>query len=129
MDKYAKIITNKNKEGYKVIINATAGFKPETTYITTISQLLGAWRIIYSHETFKEVIELPTLPLTIKEEYIKILNEISNKKSIDIAKNIARQIGIDIEDLLEKNLVEEQNGTIKIREWTKKLLELIQPKT
>ncbi|ABW02333.1 putative CRISPR-associated protein [Caldivirga maquilingensis] len=122
VNKFARLIINKTRSGYKVVVNATAGYKPETAYIALVAQLTGAWKIIYMHESFKSIVELPKLPLTIQEKYIEALKIIGN----GTLQNILKQMGIDVNDLIERGLVTNEEGIIKPREWIQKLINTLQ---
>ncbi|WP_069808154.1 putative CRISPR-associated protein [Vulcanisaeta thermophila] len=121
VDKFARLIINKTRNGYKVVVNATAGFKPETTYIALIAQLTGAWKIIYMHETFHRIVELPKLPLTIQDRYIEELRKIGQGTPL----NALQQMGVNVNDLIERGLVTNKEGFIKPREWIQKLLDIL----
>lgn len=58
----AGIIKQQHYYGYEVTINATGGFKPETAYSSIIGFLLGA-RVVYVHEVFRQLVELPSMPM------------------------------------------------------------------
>jgi len=54
LERVLRIIVNKSKQGYKIYINATAGYKPETTFIVIAAMLTlkTAPTIYYIHEAF-----------------------------------------------------------------------------
>jgi len=124
VDKFARIIINKTKQDYKVIVNSTAGFKAETAYITIMAMLAGAWRIVYMHEGFKEVVQLLSLPLAIDERYMRDLRKIGKGAQ----KQAVESMGIDVDALKERGLVDLEDGFVKPREWITHLLKLTKSK-
>ena len=121
VDKYARLIVSKARQGFKVVVNATAGFKPETTYTALIALMSCAWRVIYMHESFREVVELPILPIGIRQRYLDELGKVGN----GAPRHVLTQQGVDVDDLLERGLIEERDGVVRPREWVKKLLEIV----
>lgn len=121
IDKYARLIVSKARQGFKVVVNATAGFKPETTYTALIALMSCAWRVIYMHESFREIVELPMLPIGIRQDYLGVLGKVGN----GAPRYVLKQQGVDVDDLLERGLVEEVNGLIKPREWVRRLLDVV----
>lgn len=112
---------NKARQGFKVVVNVTAGFKPETTYTALIALLSCAWKVIYTYGGFGEVVDLPILPIGIRQRYLDELGKVGN----GAPRYLLTQQGVDVEDLVERNLVEERDGFVKPREWVKKLLDVI----
>ncbi len=55
------LATDANKKS-EVVINATAGFKPEAGYAALCGLLLGI-KVYYGHENFDKIVRLPTLPI------------------------------------------------------------------
>ncbi len=121
LDKVARLITSKRRDGYKVVANPTGGFKAETAYFTLIAMLAGAWRIIYMHESMKQVVELPSLPpITLDHMYAEELKRLGESKIPPAS--AARQL-VDLNDLKERLLVAEEDGMVKVNEWARKLIE------
>lgn len=58
----ATVIRDEQKNGREVLINATAGFKAEAAYATLVG-LLFKVPVYYIHEMFKDIIELPAIPI------------------------------------------------------------------
>ena len=121
IDKYARLIASKARQGFKVVVNATAGFKPETTYAALIALMSCAWRVIYTYEGFSGVVELPILPIGIRQRYLDELGKVGN----GAPRYVLAQQGVDVDDLVERGLVEERDGVVRPKEWVKKLLEVI----
>ncbi|WP_291767050.1 putative CRISPR-associated protein [Caldivirga sp. UBA161] len=121
MDKFTGRIIELRERGYRVVVNPTGGFKPESAYLTLIAMLAGAWRIIYSHESFREVVELPTLPVVIDPKYKAALSQIAQGMS----RGTLKELGVDVNDLEDKGLIEVGEEGVHVKEWVIKLLELI----
>lgn len=100
-------------------MNPTGGFKPESAYLTVVAILAGgAWRVVYAHETFREVVELPILPITLDSKYVKAL---SGRPTLDEL----RSVGLDPEDLRESGVIDIRDGEVEVREWFRRLVGLI----
>ncbi|ADN50534.1 putative CRISPR-associated protein [Vulcanisaeta distributa] len=118
MDRFVSNIVRLRRDGYKVVVNPTGGFKPESAYLTVVAILAGAWRVVYAHETFREVVELPILPITLDSKYVKAL---SGRPTLDEL----RSVGLDPEDLRESGVIDIRNGEVEVREWFRRLVGLI----
>ena len=59
------------KEGRLTYVVATGGYKPESTFAVTAAYVAGAHGVVYVQETFKDVVELPILPLQLEETLAK----------------------------------------------------------
>lgn len=58
----ARIVRQHQREGHTVLINATGGFKAEIAYAVLIGQLFKV-PVYYIHEAFRDIIELPPIPV------------------------------------------------------------------
>ena len=127
LDKVVKIIANKKRENYRVFINATPGFKAETTFFVLASILVNADSIIYIHESFRTPVILPIPPITIDRDKIdRILKIFKDSNEIDLG--ILYSIGLnekDIVELRDRGIIEIANGKAILRKWIRKLLELL----
>ena len=121
MDKFTGRIIELKGKGYRVVVNPTGGFKPESAYLTLIAMLAGAWRIIYSHESFREVVELPALPITIDPKYRESLSQVTQ----GVSRGVLEELGVDVNDLVDKGLIEVGEEEVRVKEWVIRLLELI----
>jgi len=59
------------REGRLTYVVATGGYKPESTFAVTAAYVVGAHGVVYVHETFKDVVELPILPLRLEKALAK----------------------------------------------------------
>jgi CRISPR/Cas system-associated protein Csm6 len=80
-------------EGRLTYVVATGGFKPESTFAVIAAYLAGAHGAVYIHETFKDVMELPILPLQLEETLAKFARREADEH------DIARHLGMDIHHL------------------------------
>ncbi|MEZ0346276.1 MAG: putative CRISPR-associated protein [Infirmifilum sp.] len=106
---------SKNKKTY---LNLTGGFKPETAVAYLAASLLGIDRVYYVHETMREVVELPTLPITIKKDYAAAMRVLLEPHTHPEIKSKI------LEELERRGLVERQGSNYKIRRWVQTLLPL-----
>jgi putative CRISPR-associated protein (TIGR02619 family) len=58
-----ELIRKERSKGNEVQINATGGFKAEIAYATLVGLLFNV-RVYYMHELFRDIIELPPVPVT-----------------------------------------------------------------
>jgi len=121
LDKYAKYILSLKKRGYKVILAATGGFKPECTYAVIIGLLCGVDRIVYVHEAFRYYVDLPAIPLDVDPEVKELVKRIGKGA---YPKHALEQLGINVDELREKGVLRQENGVFRLAEWLVKILEL-----
>ncbi len=124
VDKVAKVIVSKRRQGFKVYVNATAGFKVETTYLTITSLMFKADSVFYVHEATHEVVELPALPLSISEPMRSLLRELRTPTQRQVAELIAAKHGVSLDELKERGLIDSWDGMVQAREWVRRLLEV-----
>ncbi|MFZ8807373.1 MAG: putative CRISPR-associated protein [Pyrobaculum sp.] len=80
-------------EGRLTYVVATGGYKPESTFAVTAAYVAGAHGVVYVHETFKDVVELPILPLQLEETLAKFASREADEH------DVARHQGMDIHHL------------------------------
>ncbi|MEM2363853.1 MAG: putative CRISPR-associated protein [Candidatus Nezhaarchaeales archaeon] len=122
MDLLAGIIKSKKEQGYRVFVNATAGFKPEAVFATITSALLKADGVYYIHEAHRNLIYMPLLPLTIERKYVRALRKLGYWIPKKAAEELLRIEGLSLMDLEDMGLLEEKDGKVKVRKWVKALL-------
>jgi putative CRISPR-associated protein (TIGR02619 family) len=115
------------EEGHEVYVNATGGLKPEVAMLPLASSLLPKpVTTYYIHERFREAISLPSLPLTISPRYQEVLrwlDEQRRMKGFATRKEFEDRWGPELlKDLLDRKLVIDDEGRIKLRGWTLVLL-------
>jgi len=115
-----KVISKAREEagkGVKVYVNATAGYKAETSFLTLAAALANATATYYIHEAFKEVIELPLPPLTIDPKIKQLIKRIG-PEGTDVTEyeEVTRNLGLNPQELLERKLFTLKDK-IKPRKW------------
>ena len=81
------------REGRLTYVVATGGYKPESTFAVIAAYLAGAHGAVYIHETFKDVVELPILPLQLEETLAKLAMREADEH------DVAHHLGMDIHHL------------------------------
>lgn len=126
MDKVVSLIHRKTEQGYEVFINSTPGFKPETTFIS-IASLLTLKRpptIYYIHESLKNPLKLPAIPLDIRKKYKTILAKyIEPRPYNEVYKELWGE-GLNLDELIENGLMVERKGLVKTRKWLTNLIRM-----
>ncbi|NHV97918.1 MAG: putative CRISPR-associated protein [Thaumarchaeota archaeon] len=120
MDTIAKTV---GKRGDRVYLNATGGFKPETTFAVIAALLHGVRGIYYIHESFQDVVILPAPPLQIEASYLEKLRMLG-------AEGKQKYLLLDafgwsepfISELADRQLVELKSGKVIPRRWIRPLL-------
>jgi len=101
------------KEEYRIIINATGGFKAEIAYATLIGLLFDV-PVYYIHEAFRDIIQMPPTPIS--WDYSLLANyeeffEWVNSHFRTTAEVDSRLQGLADKDKLHLLLVEEEGYT------------------
>jgi len=122
LDLLAGIIKSKKDQGFRVFVNATAGFKPEAAFATLASALLKADGVYYIHEASRDLVYMPLLPLTIERSYLKALRKLGKWMPKSAAEEALRYHGLRLSDLEEMGFLEERDGKVIVKRWVRKLL-------
>ncbi len=124
IESLSNVIINKKRQGYKVHVNATGGFKPESTFAVIGAFIAGADSVYYRFESFRDLIRLPAIPLKLDaERYRSIIDELRESKSIDslIDKGFDKAY---IDELNSIGIISMDGTMVKLREWVKKLISI-----
>lgn len=87
--------------GSRMIINATGGFKAQTSYATFFGIMMGA-EVVYLHEDFKSLLEFPPKPVSVDNAFIlqfkehfgeKLLKRLAEKKRDGLSTSFRRSCG------------------------------------
>ncbi|NPB00101.1 MAG: putative CRISPR-associated protein [Crenarchaeota archaeon] len=119
LDKYAKNILELKEKGYRIIIMPVGGYKPECTYATIIGLMFGASKVVYIHESFKEVIDLPLLPIDVDPRFIQVASKIGDD---ELPRSVIEMLGVDVDELLDRGILEKGGEGYRLAEWVKSLL-------
>jgi len=122
LDLLAGIIKSKKDQGFRVFVNATAGFKPEAAFATLASALLKADGVYYIHEASRQIVYIPLLPLTIEKSYLKALRRLGKWMPKSAAEELLRYHGLSLTDLEDMGFLDEKNGKVIVKRWVRKLL-------
>ena len=123
LDKIVSEIIRHKNEGRKVFVNASPGFKSETTFLVIAALIACADKIYYAHESFRKIVYIPGIPLTIREDIINILRNF--EEEIDQREAEERLGGGEIvRDFELRGLIEKRKGLYKTREWIKNIINI-----
>lgn len=105
LDEVVSVIRDEVGRGVKVYVNATAGFKAETTFLALAAAMAGATAAYYIHESFREVVELPLPPLAIDSRVRELVEAIGPQGAeVREFEEAAKTLNLDPQELLEKKL-------------------------
>ena len=124
VDEVVSRIIDARRKGTLVYINATPGYKAETTFLVIAGLLAGAVSIYYIHEAFGEPVNLPTLPLSIRREVAELLRKIDGSEKY-LVEEVLGDYNYSVRVLRDMGLVEEVEGKVRVREWAKKIISLV----
>jgi putative CRISPR-associated protein (TIGR02619 family) len=106
------------REGRLTYVVATGGYKPESTFAVIAAYLAGALGAVYIHETFREVVELPMLPLQLKEVLARFARGEADEHAV------ARNLGMDVHHLEGIKLLKKTAEGYTLHDLLTALLEL-----
>ncbi len=72
----------KSRDYDRVLVNLTAGFKPETGFLLLASSILGIDTAYYIHEYMRRIIEIPVIELELTDNMKKILSLLLTEKKL-----------------------------------------------
>ncbi len=121
-DEVASLVRAKKAEGCRVYVNATGGFKPETAFMVIVAMLVGADRAYYIHEAFREVVEVPLLPITIDERFIEPMVRLKGEVPMYEAEKLLQLYGGLLSELEGRGVVERRGGFLRLRRWVEALI-------
>ncbi|ACP37684.1 putative CRISPR-associated protein [Saccharolobus islandicus] len=132
VDLFDKVITKlidwKNN-GYEIFINTTSGFKSETIFISIAGLMLES-TLYYLHESFNDIIILPSPPISIKPNYVKIIKRLKEEGYVVQLSSAEKILSSDIIRRLEElAIIERREGAIILRDWSKKFIDNFYKKT
>jgi len=112
----ARDLVEFKKAGYWIYLMATGGYKPETAFASIASMVVGVRAVVYVHESFKDVVWLPRLPIGLSEDLRKVVEgELS-------VRDFVRRLGYrDLEDAEADGIVVGHS----LAPWVKTLVEVV----
>lgn len=128
LDKVVSKVVEWRRRGLRVYINATPGFKAETTFLVISALLAGADGIVYIHQAFKEPVQLPAPPIMLDTGIIKPLLEYMGEAYRVPAHLLHAELGVEEAKRLEDmGILQLKGGAYTLRPWVKKLVEILKP--
>lgn len=127
LDKVVRAVASARGRGLRVYVNATPGFKAETTFFVLASLLVGADSVVYIHESFRAPVILPAPPIRVDAQRISLLLKAMGG-GFEAPLHALYQAGLSDEDisrLRDMGLLELRGGSARLRRWAAKLLELL----
>jgi len=121
LDEVIEEIIKWRDSGARVYVNATPGFKAEVSFLVIASLMSCVDGVYYSHESFRELVVLPGLPLAIRGEFLEKLRYFEEPREPSEAEEIIGSSEI-LRDLLLRGLIQRKDGKYMIREWIKKII-------
>lgn len=119
LDKVITRIEEARSRGIRVFVNATPGFKAESSFLVLASLLAGASGVIYIHETFREPIFMPAIPIGIDREFAEIVENIGDRIPLEAWSSIEFEKRLE---LRERGIVRCVEDYCEIRPWISALV-------
>lgn len=125
LDRVGRVVYSKKRQGFRVYLNMTAGFKAESAFMALAGMLLGADGIYYMHESFNQPVFIPTVPVAIKGDAMELLKELSSGPMLST--RFKERFGEPtLHDFEFRGLIEMRGDWIHLRDWAKALLKLME---
>ncbi len=115
LNKYARYIVDLRNSGYILVLMPVGGFKPECTYATIVGLLFGISKVVYVHETFENVVELPLVPIDFDSRFIRLVEKIESFN--ELSRRDIEDLGIDVDELVDRGLVVRGESGYKVPDW------------
>jgi len=122
LDKVVRLIVDWRARGARVFVNATPGYKAESSFLVLSSLLAGADVIYYMHESFRDIVILPSIPIEIRREYMELIKRFSEPREPREAEEIAGTPD-RLRELVLRGIVKLDRNRYVVRRWARKLLE------
>lgn len=123
IDAAAAAITKYRREGYRVWINLTGGFKLETAilYLAACLSRMGVERAYYIHETMKDTVEVPVIPVKLEDYLVDAVRALGAQEApLDEAEaRIGRRV---LDELLRRGIAERVGTSVRVRKWVAHLV-------
>lgn len=127
LDVLASSVTRAKKRGWRVYVNATGGFKPETAYAVMSAFLFGADAAYYMHELFRDVVVIYPFPVAVDRELVSELRRVDGSSLESFSGIKHSKLGfLKLEDLEARGLVERSGGLVRVKRWVGELLRLLE---
>lgn len=115
-------IKEARERGQRVFVNATPGFKAESSFLVLASLLAGADGVVYLHETFREPIYIPAVPIKIDDQFASLVKRIMPDGRI--SREEWGYVDITTRQMLEeRGIVKCEKDVCKVNPWIKSLVD------
>lgn len=122
LDKVVDDIVNARKEGLRVFVNATPGFKVESSFLVLASILAGADGVVYIHETFREPVFIPAVPVRVSESFVEHVRNVADSEG-RIPVEAWGYLDMELRQMLEeRGIVRREKDYFEIRPWIRLLV-------
>lgn len=122
LDKVVAAIADARGRGLRVFVNATPGFKAESSFLVLASLLAGADGAVYVHETFHEPIFIPAVPVKVDQEFAEFIKTHMPKGAVP--REIWGYLPLEIREMLEeRGIVKCTADNCVVSPWIKLLIE------
>jgi putative CRISPR-associated protein (TIGR02619 family) len=124
LDRLIYLGIKKKQEGYRVLFNPTGGFKAHVISCALAGFLTGS-EVYYMNEDFQSLVYLPHFFYLPKGKELEVLELLSKESSLSGAKaqKVIRQYPEEIDRLSTYQLLEVDEGTIRIRSLARAFLQ------
>lgn len=79
----------------RILVNLTAGFKPESGFLLLISSIIGIDTSYYIHEYMREIIEIPILELELSSNMKQLFRSFIEKQTLPtILQQVSERLGL-----------------------------------
>ncbi|MEM1830604.1 MAG: putative CRISPR-associated protein [Desulfurococcaceae archaeon] len=123
LDKVVPRILEAGSKGMSVYLNATPGFKAESSFLVLSSLLAGVKGVVYIHETFREPVFIPAVPISVEKEFAEWIKSLGDEIPREVWSTIPQLMR---QELTERGLVKQAGEVYVVRKWVWKLLEKLQ---
>lgn len=90
VEKISRKIIYSGESYDRILVNLTAGFKPESSFLLMASSIFGINTAYYIHEYMRHVVEIPVIELQLTEGMRKILEHLKSAGDRALPQSIAR---------------------------------------
>ncbi|MEM4436323.1 MAG: putative CRISPR-associated protein [Thermosphaera sp.] len=123
LDEVTSEIDRASSKDTPVYINASPGFKAESSFLVIASLLAGAKGVVYIHETFHEPIFIPAIPISIDEDFVKKVKSLEDRIPLEAWGSIEPDLR---RELVDRGIVKHVEGYYAVRPWIRSLIEKLE---
>lgn len=121
LDNVVSAVVDARRRKLRVFVNATPGFKAESSFLVLASILAGADGAVYVHETFREPVFIPAVPLKVDESFVGIFKAFMPEGRAP--RDVWSYVDLEVRQLLEeRGIVKCEKDYCELRPWIKLLV-------